>query len=511
MSGRMRGLFRGTLIYGVGQALSRSMALLLLPLLTAYLAPSAYGLLAVLTAFGLLLHTVFSVGLGAALAPSYFEERGGQDRAATIWTALVILCVSIAVMMALTAAAPWRLAEWMLGDAAYGGLVLLAAGATAFSILTIPLRQFLMFEERPGLYVVLSLASVGVSIALTVWLVVGLDRGLRGVLEADLAGQALACVLLAVPVIRSGRFEIRRTLARDLLTLGIPLIPAFASLFLLQHGSRYILQWIEGPAAVGVYAVGINIAAAVGLFVAGFQSAWMPYFMAYAKRPGEASRALGRAATYYVFGVGTISLLMYIFARAAVLVLAAPGYEGAHLVVGVGASTQFLSGLFLVLLPGMYFAGEVRYLGIVQALAAAAAIALNLALIPVWGYVGSAVAVLLSYLLLILAQYAWNSRRGYTPVAYEWRRLRAFAVLYVVVAAASFLPRELGLAAELLVASAAGAGVVLLIARLLDPQERGMLRGVLTRTTRGAAADPPGGPRVYASNGSAGEAPEGVR
>ena len=39
--------------------------------------------------------------------------------------------------------------------------------------------------------------------------------------------------------------------------LGLPLIPAFGSVFILQHSSRYILQWLEGPGAVGIYAVGV--------------------------------------------------------------------------------------------------------------------------------------------------------------------------------------------------------------------------------------------------------------
>jgi O-antigen/teichoic acid export membrane protein len=476
VTGRLGGLLRGTLIYGVGQALSRSMTLLLLPVLTAYLEPAAYGLLAVLTAFGLLLNVVFSIGLGAATAPSYFASGDAGQKSATIWTAFAILCASTVLMVAVAAIFPAAISAVVLQDGQHGTLILLAVGATAFSILSLPFRQYLMFEERPLVYVWLSLGSLAVSLALCVWMVAVLGRGLRGVLEADAIGQAVTCLFFAVPVIRSSTVRIRRKLATDLVALGLPLIPAFASMFVLQHGSRYILQWLDGPEAVGIYAVGVNVASSIGLFVAGFQSAWMPYFMSYANRPDEARVAFGRVATYYVIGIGTISLLLYIFAIPAVRVLASPEYRDATRVVGMAATAQFLSGLFLVQLPGMYFAREVRYIGAIQAVAAGIAVALNFVLVPWLGYFGSAIAVVLSYAVLNLVQFWWNHRRGYLRVTYDWSRLYRFSVLYVVVVALSLLPRELAFAIECLLSVACAAALIGCVWWLLRPEERAVVR-----------------------------------
>jgi O-antigen/teichoic acid export membrane protein len=479
---------RGTLIYGVGQALGRSITLLLLPLLTAYLDPAAYGMLAVLMAFGLLLNMVFSVGLGAATAPSYFE---GQQRGATIWTAFAILCISTSVMIVLTTAFSGALAGIMLGDRQFGPMVLLAAGATAFSILSLPFRQYLMFEERPLLYVGLSLGSLVTALGLTAWLVAGLHRGVAGVLEADLIAQAVTCAMFAVPVVRSAPIEVRRRLGRELLALGLPLIPAFASVFVLQHGSRYILQWLRGPEEVGIYAVGVNLASAVGLFVAGFQSAWMPYFMRYAQRHADAREVFGRVALYYSMGVGSASLLLYLFARPAVLILSGPAYGGAEHVVGMAATAQFLSGSFLVLIPGLYFAREVKYVGGIQAAAAVVAVVLNVALVPRFGYIGSAVAVLISYLLLNAGQLWWNRRRAYLDVAYDWRRLRRFGTLYVSLALLSFTPRALPLALECALAAAAAGALGWAVWRLLTPHERAVLRQKIAGRGRAVAADVP--------------------
>jgi O-antigen/teichoic acid export membrane protein len=495
VNGRLLWLARGTLIYGVGQALSRSLSLLLLPVLTAYLDPAAYGILAVLTALGLVLHAVFSLGLGAATAPSYFERGSPDQKAATIWTAFAILCVSSGVMLALAAVFSTQIAGVVLLDGGSGYLVRLTAAATAFSILAVPFRQVLMFEEQPGRYVRLSLASVGGAIVLTIWTVVGLGRGLAGVLEAELIGQGLTFVLFAIPVFRTSTFQVRRKLVSELVRLGLPLIPAFAAVFVLLHGSRYVLQWLRGPDDVGIYAVGVTLAAVVGLFVAGFQSAWLPYFMSYIDRPDEARVAFGRVATYYVFGVGSVSLLLCIMAKATVFLLAAPEYRGAELVVGLAATTQFLSGLFLVLMPGVYFAREVQYLGMLQAFAAGLAVALNVLLVPPFGFVGSAVAVLTSYAVLVVLQYLWNQQRGYVQVVYEWYRLRRFGLLYLSVALLSFTQRDWGIVGEL--ALSAGGGGILAGALwwLLTPEEREIARAKLSRRISGFTGEAPAGLR----------------
>ncbi len=90
----LAGLLRGTVIYGVGQAVGRSIALLLLPLLTAVLDPAEYGALSLLMALGWSLNTGFSLGLGAAMTPSYFERTNQEQRDATIWTASTVLAGS---------------------------------------------------------------------------------------------------------------------------------------------------------------------------------------------------------------------------------------------------------------------------------------------------------------------------------------------------------------------------------------------------------------------------------
>ena len=73
MGGGIRGLASGTAIYGVGEVLSRAVGFLLLPLLTAYLTPADFGISSMLAALTFLLTPLFSLGMGAAIAPAVLQ------------------------------------------------------------------------------------------------------------------------------------------------------------------------------------------------------------------------------------------------------------------------------------------------------------------------------------------------------------------------------------------------------------------------------------------------------
>lgn len=91
-------LSKNTLIYGVGGFLNRFIGFLLLPVFTAYLTPEDYGISAILSWVAFLLSPLFSLGLGAAIAPCYFEGNNTERKESTLWTAFNILLISSGVL-----------------------------------------------------------------------------------------------------------------------------------------------------------------------------------------------------------------------------------------------------------------------------------------------------------------------------------------------------------------------------------------------------------------------------
>lgn len=481
-------LGRATAIYGTGQVLMRMVSLLLLPLYTSYLTPSDYGISSILGVLTYFLTPLFALGVSGALGMVYFTRDEGPERAATIWTAFLTVGASATLL----AVGGWALSGQLAGllfadsDTSYdlSYLVTVALITAAMSIAAQPLLAQLQFAERAKAFVAISLSSSGMSIALSVVLIVGLRRGVAGFIEAAAIAQALTLAAITLVSLRGLRFEVRRAIARELLGLGVPLIPGFLAIFVMLQANKVLLQGEAGLNELGIYTVGFNIGLLMTLLVSGFTSAWYPFFSSFMQRQEEAGALFARVMTYYVLGAGAVSLFFFIGAQPLVRLMTQPPFWGAYASVGPSAAAQFLIGVHSVLVAGMYFVKEVRPGVVIQGVAAAIAVVLNLLLIPPLGAAGAAIALALGFITMVGVQYGWNVARVRFRVPYEWRRLAPFAFVYVVVAAFYLWDRGLPFVAELALSVAGALAVIGVVLALLTPAERAQARVEVARRIR---------------------------
>jgi O-antigen/teichoic acid export membrane protein len=165
------------------------------------------------------------------------------------------------------------------------------------------------------------------------------------------------------------------------------------------------------------------------------------------------------------------------------MVMTQPAFHSAWKVVGLSATAQFFAGVFAVLVPGMYIAKEVHFSGLMQGLAAVVGVALSLLLIPAFGFVGAAVALMGSYAALAILQYSWNRYRGYLNVTYEWSRLTVFAFFFCAYAAAAVSERSVSLLREVGISVSLLAILIVTVHAQLNATERRAIRDYLRRFT----------------------------
>ena len=459
---RLRSVGVGALVYGFGQAAGRLLLFLTLPIFTAYLAPDEFGLVALLAVLGFFARAAFGLGIGVSLGLVYFESGDPGRRAAAIWTAVAALSASGGFALLLSAAFAGPLAAAALGDPTLGGLVVAQAALVAAQLAAEPLLLRLQYERRPFAYVAATFGGALVGVGAAFLFVAVLGRGVSGWIEGFLLGALSTLALAAVralrdPGLRHGRFD--PALVRPLLRHGLPMVPSFGFLFLLQNSGAWFLKELNGLGSAGLYHVGWSIGMAMGVATAAFSAAWHPFFNAFAPRPQDGAAAFAKALGLYVFLFGGLCLAFFALARPVVALAAAPAYGEAFRVVGPVALAQFLIGLWSVLLPGMYFAREVHWVPLAQGLAAAAAVGLSLALARLWGMDGVALAMAAGAGVMVAAQLAVNRARGYAASRLDWRRPGALLALLAASAAAQrALDAQLGMAA----AAVAGLGLLAL-------------------------------------------------
>lgn len=478
-------LGRNTAIYGTGQVLLRMVSLLLLPLYTSYLTPTDYGISSILGVMTYFLTPIFQLGISSAMGIVYFAREERTERAATIWTAFATLAASAALL----AVAGWALSDRLAATLFPGSqseydlsyLVTLTLVTAAMSIATHPLLARLQFEERAKAFVAMTIGSSALSIALSVIFIVGLRRGVAGFIEAAAIAQTVTLVVAMVVSLRGLPFRVRRTIARELVVLGMPLLPGILAVYVMLQGNKVLLQAGAGLDELGIYTLGFNIGLLMTLLVSGFTNAWFPFFSSFTQLQDQARPLFARVLTYYVLGAGTVSLLFFIGAQPVIQLATQPAFWGAYVSVGPSAAAQFLIGVHSILLAGMYFAKQVRFMVVIQGAAAAVSVVLNLLLIPPWGAAGAAVALVLGFGVMVVAQHWWNVARLQFRIPYEWRRLAVFAAIYAATAVFFLWNRSWSLVAELGLSVLATITVVGLVLALLRPAERSQARAEITR------------------------------
>jgi O-antigen/teichoic acid export membrane protein len=211
-----------------------------------------------------------------------------------------------------------------------------------------------------------------------------------------------------------------------MLRFGIPTMPAELSLYALNFIDRIMLVRFVGLAEAGLYSLAVKFSQVVTVLVRAFSLAWPP--LAYSIREDEeASRTYALIVTYFLLLASVLVLALGLEARWVVRALAAPEFFDAYKAVPLVSTGVTLYGLFLVLVVVAGRVGRTELNFPVTALAAATNVGLNLLLIPPHGLVGAGLALVGSYVVMLVTMYVFTRRLF--PVPFEWGRLARIVAL----------------------------------------------------------------------------------
>jgi O-antigen/teichoic acid export membrane protein len=442
VSGYLRRLATTGAAYTAASIVSKVIAVALLPLYTRYLRPADYGAAEILFAAVVAASIVVRLGLIEAILRFYYKDDEDPAQVVAGSFAGLFWLSTLGALVLLPFAGP--LSEALLpepeklGDSAPDLVRIAIAGLWVLTMWEFMLTLFRL-EERARAYFLTTVLNVLVSIGLTVVLVVGLDEGARGLLVGSYA--AGAAFVLALMALQWRRLSLRfdPALMRRLFRFGLPTMPAEVSLYLVNFVDRLIIVRTLGLAEAGLYSLAVKFAQAVNVLVRGFQLAWPP--LAYSIRDDdEARRTYATVVTLFAAGCAWVVAGMWLFSRWIVRALAAPEYFASYEAIGLIATAVTLYALYLVLVVILGRTGRTEF-NLPAAIGALLAnVVLNLVLVPPLGIVGAGLALVASYLVVLVLMYGFTQRLF--PVPYEWGRLLrvVFTVTALVGFAEAFVP-----------------------------------------------------------------------
>lgn len=396
ISSDLKKLASESLIYGLSTVITKFIGIFLVPLYTRIFNPEDYGIISLISTTMSVVFSFVVLALDSAASRWYWDTEEESDRKITlacwIWCQFSVSCIFAIFLF--TLADP--LGNWITGRNDIGFYIRLNAGILLLSTFSTVAINWLRMQRRPITTMMYTLLTNLVTLGLSVWLVLELKWGLKGVYIASTLGQ-LFSTFVAIGLLRNwlNPFYLRWLRLKEMLHYGLPLMPAALSFWIVNLSDRYFVQAYASTREVGLYHIGNSLAAMIALITTAFQLAWEPFAMSIYKQ-AESKTIFNIAFITYISITAVLSTALSVLTPELIRFFTTNEYAGASSVVSFLSFGYIMAGLYYIASTGATIMKKTQVIGIAILLAAVLNIILNFLLVPSLGKIGAAIATLIS-------------------------------------------------------------------------------------------------------------------
>lgn len=435
MKSRILSLAGDTLTYGIFILIGRFLTFLLTPFYTNFLSVEEVGDVGNFFAIIAFVNVIYAFGMDAAFFRFYSKDDFEKTKVAFTYSYLTICFISsVTTIILLFTADKFTLMLTELPDGV--SIVRLAILVPLTDCLMVIPYAYLRMTRQVGKFSLIRFFLIVIAVGLNIYFVVNLRIGIKGVFYAQLIANLLGVLIFLPLILRMLSFRWESKLFKEMLKFGLPTIPATFSGIILQVVDRPILKLLTNAHQVGIYMVNYRLAIPMMLFIAMYDYAWRPFYLAHFESP-DAKELFARIFKFFVFSSSIVFLVNGFFIE---YIIRLPFFGGRFIeptywegldIIPVVMLGYVFNGFYINFSAGINIQKKTKYLPIAVGIAAISNIALNFILIPIMGYRGAAWATLLAYLVSALVIYFY-SQKVY-PISYPWGKILSLFVLCILI------------------------------------------------------------------------------
>lgn len=425
MADRNKELAVNTVILGIGQLVPKFLAIILLPLLTAYLTKEEYGNYDLILSFASLLIPVVTLQIQQAVFRHLLASSDFEDKSKYVTSSLLYLLVSSVVFYPVV-----FIILLLLGiDCKSGLLICLLFWGEAMYNLIGQIARGLGYNARYSAGVIVYSTA---NLICTAILLVIFGFGLSGVIISLTLGYVCADIFMIISSGMLKYFSIRKfdkNALKELLSFSVPIVPSSIALWIVNLSDRLIIIYFMGAAANGIYAVANKIPGLYSTVYGIFNLAWTE----------TASRVKddGNPSNYYAklfdglfnFLIG-VMLLMIALTPLAFMILVKGDYGHAMYQVPILYFGVFFNS-FVNFYSGIYIAFKrTKQVGYSSVMGAVLNAVINITLISKIGLYAASVSTALSF--MVIALYRAYDLRNVVKIDYSFKNIAAGIFCFVL-------------------------------------------------------------------------------
>src|SRR5690606_31982516 len=118
----------------------------------------------------------------------------------------------------------------------------------------------------------------------SVYFVVVENLGVKGIFYGQILAQSIVATFLLWYYRHKFTISVKQKHLRDLLSYGLPLLPALLAFWVMNAVSRPMIYHIVSSEAAGIFGLALRFASMIALLTTAFQLAWRPFSVSIKER-----------------------------------------------------------------------------------------------------------------------------------------------------------------------------------------------------------------------------------
>ena len=439
----LKSLAKDTAIYGLSSIVGRFLNYLLVPVYTMSMAVESggYGVVTNIYAWVALVLVLLTCGMETGFFR--FANKSGEEPMRVYSTTLLAVGTGAAVFLALGLGFLPYIAGWLgYGEHPwYVGMMMIVVAMDA--VQSIPFA-YLRYKQRPLKFAALKLLFIFLNIALNLIYYVGMDGSDVGYAFLFNLVCTSTVMLCMVPELCGFPYVLDRALLRRMLRYCLPLLVLGLAGILNQVADKIIFPYVYPDKAgavvqLGIYGAASKIAMIMAMLTQAFRYAYEPFVFG-KSRDKDNRQVYAQAMKFFIIFTLLAFLAVMFYLDILKYLIGRDYWEGLR-VVPIVMMAEIFMGVYFNLSFWYKLIDETRWGAWFSLAGCVVLVAVNVLLVPRYGYMACAWGGFAGYGVAMLLSYFVGQRRY--PIRYDLKSIGGYVLLAAVLyAAGEYLPIE---------------------------------------------------------------------
>lgn len=393
-------LVKSTGIYTIAKVINSCIPFFMLPIMTAYLTPSDYGVISMITTVVAFVTPFVTLSMDSAVVRRYYYKGGSiSEYIGTCFLIVAVLCLIVTLLMVL-----------------FGSFLSDKVQIPEYILWAIPIYCVFIFfktivlynwqvKGEPVKYGIFSIISTLIEVSIAITLIVKFGFNWQG-RAISLLSTGIILALFSVIYLRNkGMIELKynKEYANHATKYGLGLIPHALGGSLMVLSNRFFITNMVSIDETGLYGVASSLSSILSFITLSFNNAYVPWlFERLSKKDEKQNLQIVRVTYVYLFFIIVLGFLSYLF-----IILIFPFFvnssfdQATKYIPWLIAGYVFQGGYFMMTNYILY-SEKTYYNGIVTIFTGLLSLLLNYLFIRQYGAVGAAMAFAYTYIFYFI-------------------------------------------------------------------------------------------------------------